>query len=516
MRRSAKPFITLLALITLVAGPAWPQQAGPADRPGQRQDQTDRASARGIFTLIPADTTTQHVLKAPSGDLPYTATAGTLDLFGQDGDRSAKIFYTAYVAKSPTYSPSERARPITFAFNGGPGAASAYLHLGLVGPKILEFGENGNDGTMPVLKDNPESWLAFTDLVLIDPVGTGWSRAANDDAAKSFYGVRQDADSLSTAIALYVQKNNRLDAHKYLLGESYGGFRAAKVAASLKNTQGILISSIIMLSPLVEGKFLANSDDPLSAALQLPSLAAAKLEHENQFTPEKLADAERFAMSDYLVGLSGAAPFGQAAETFYDRVAGLTGIPKNIVAQTRGFVGDVYAKQMGGRGKIVSPYDAAYAVPDAYPEATYNRNDDPILEGYTRAYGAAFVAYARNELGFASDMTYNLLNEDVNRRWEWNGSRGGDSRSLASVSTDIRDLLSVIPSFKLLIAHGYSDALTPYGASRYVIDHLPAELAAGRTWLKLYGGGHMFYTKPQSRLSFAKDIRGFYEGNLPN
>jgi carboxypeptidase C (cathepsin A) len=516
MRRSTKPFIASLALITMLAGPAWPQQAGPADGPRQRQDQTDRASARGIFQLIPADSTTEHVFKAPFGDLPYAATAGTFDLFGQDGERSAKIFYTAYVAKSPPSSPSGQPRPITFAFNGGPGAASAYLHLGLVGPKILEFGAGGNDGTMPVLKDNPESWLGSTDLVLIDPVGTGWSRAADDDAAKGFYGVRQDADSLSKAIALYVQKNKRLDAPKYLLGESYGGFRAAKVAASLKNTQGILTSGIIMLSPLVEGRFLANSDDPLSAALQLPSLAAAKMEHENQFSPEKLAEAERFAMSDYLVGLSGAAPSGPAAETFYDRVAGLTGIPKDIVAQTRGFVGDVYTKQMGGRGKIVSPYDVAYAVPDAYPEATYNRNDDPILDGYTRGYGAAFVAYARNELGFTSDMTYNLLNEDVNRRWEWNGSRGGDSRSLASASTDIRDLLSVIPSFRLLIAHGYSDAVTPYGASRYVIDHLPPELATGRIQLKLYRGGHMFYTKPDSRLSFAKDIRGFYEGGSPN
>ncbi len=116
---------------------------------------------------------------------------------------------------------------------------------------------------------------------------------------------------------------------------------------------------------------------------------------------------------------------------------------------------------MGGTGKIVSPYDASYAVADAYPEDAVTRNDDPILEGYTRAYGAAFAAYARGELGFASEMTYSLLNEEVNRRWEWNGSRGGDSRSLASASTDIRDLLSVIPSFKLMIAHGYSDALTP-------------------------------------------------------
>lgn len=463
-------------------------------------------ASSGIFSLIPSDSSTDHVFKAPFGDLPYTATAGTLDLFGQDGNRTAKIFYTAYVAKD-----RRPGRPLTFAFNGGPGAASAYLHLGLVGPKILEFGTSGDNGTTPALRDNPESWLAFTDLVLIDPVGTGWSRAASDDAAKSFYGVRQDAESLAKAIALYVQRNNRLDAPKYLLGESYGGFRAAKVAVAMKNGQGMLPAGIIMLSPLIEGRFLANSDDPLSAALQLPSLAAAELERRREFTPEKLGEAERFAMDDYLVALAGPSPAGAAADTLYGRISTLTGIPREDVARTRGFVGEVYAKEAGGPGKVVSPYDASYAVPDAYPEEAASRNDDPILEGYTRAYGAAFAAYARQDLGFASEMTYTLLNEDVNRRWEWNGSRRGDSRTLSSASTDIRDLFSVIPSFRLLVAHGFSDALTPYGASRYVIDHLPPELAAGRAELKTYRGGHMFYTRPDSRRSFAADIRSFYE-----
>jgi len=505
--------IVSFAVLLALSAPALAQQqrGGDEGRERQRPQQSEQAAGGGIFSLIPADSATEHVFKAPSGDLPYTATAGTLDLFGQDGNRTAKIFYTAYIAKD-----RKPGRPLTFAFNGGPGAASAYLHLGLVGPKILEFGANGDNGTMPELKDNPESWLAFTDLVLIDPVGTGWSRAASNDAAASFYGVRQDAESLAKAIALYVQKNERLDAPKYLLGESYGGFRAAKVAVSMKNTQGMIPSGIIMLSPLVEGKFLANSDDPVSAALQFSSLAAAELERKNAFTPEKLSEAERFAMTDYLTTLAGPSPAGPAADAFYTRISELTGIPRDAVARTRGFVGDVYAKQMAGKGRIVSPYDASYSVPDAYPEDGYNRNDDPILEGYTRAYGAAFAAYARNELKFSSDMTYSLLNEEVNRRWEWNGSRGGDSRALASASIDIRDLLSVIPTFKLMIAHGYSDALTPYGASRYVIDHLPPELAAGRAELKTYRGGHMFYTRPESRQGFAADVKGFYEEKAAN
>lgn len=501
------PLVVLLALCSPVSA----QQQRNADEPREPSRSTEQGAAGGIFGLIPADATKELLFKGRSGEVPYTATAGTLDLFGQDGTRSARIFYTAYVAKNRAPD-----RPLTFVFNGGPGASSAYLHLGLVGPRILEFGETGDNGTTPTLKDNPESWLAFTDLVLIDPVGTGWSRPASDDAAKSFYGVRQDADSLAKVIALYVQKNNRLEAPKYLLGESYGGFRAAKVAVSLKNTQGILTSGIIMLSPMIEGRFLANSDDPLSAALQLPSLAAAELEQKNAFTPDRLIEVERFAMHDYLTSLAGPFPTGPAADSLYNRVAALTGISKEAIARTRGFIGDIYAKQMAGESRIVSPYDASYAVPDAYPEDVYSRNDDPILDGYTRAYGSAFAAYARNELGFASDMTYNLLNEEVNRRWEWNGGHRGDSRTLASASTDIRDLLSTISTFRLMIAHGYSDALTPYGASRYVIDHLPPALASSRTELQLYRGGHMFYTRPDSRQGFATNVRAFYEAKPSN
>ncbi len=464
------------------------------------------ASETGIFSLIPGDSVTEHTLQTKDGPLAYTATAGTLDLYGQDGNRTAKVFYTAYVTGK-----GDPARPITFAFNGGPGAASAYLHLGLVGPKVLEFGESRDDGTRPSLKDNPDSWLAFTDLVLIDPVGTGWSRAANDDAAGQFYGVRQDAESLAKVITLYMQKNRRVASPTYLLGESYGGFRTAKVASALKETQGILVSGVLMVSPLIEGRFLFGAaDDALNAALQLPALAAAEMERRNALDMEKLREAERFAMTDYLVTLAGPSSTGPQADAFYQRVADLTGIAKADVARARGFLDGLYARLSGESGRVVSPYDAAYSAPDAYPESTTSRNDDPILDGFTRAYGSAFAAYARDELGFQSDMTYSLLNTGVNRRWEWNDGRGGDGRANASASGDLRDLLSTIPRFRLAIYHGYSDALTPYGSSRYVLEHLPPSLAAGRTELNIYRGGHMFYVDPASRRQMREDAGRFY------
>jgi carboxypeptidase C (cathepsin A) len=483
-----------------------------AQQPNAATEGADRQVAEagaGILSLLPPDVTTDHVFRSNTGDLPYTATAGTIDLIGQNAQRTAKIFYTAYVAKDRTPG-----RPITFAFNGGPGAASAYLHLGLIGPRIVDFRQPDAGGRMPHLVDNPESWLPFTDLVFIDPVGTGWSRAASEEVARNFYGVRQDAESLGKFIALYIQRNDRLSSPKYLVGESYGGFRAAKVAAAMKDGQGLLASGIVMVSPFLDGRFLSNSDDPLSAALQLPSLGAAHLERDQVFTPEKLADIENFAMKDYMTTLAGPSPIGEAGQAFYRRVSEITGIPLDAVARTRGFIGDIYNKQSAGPGRVVSPYEASHSVPDAYPEAPYNQTDDPILDGYTRAYAPAFASYARDELKYPSEITYTLLNEEVNRRWEWNGSRGGDSRALSSVSGDMRDLLSVIPGMRIIVAHGLADALTPYGASRYVINHLPSDLAADRVTLKTYLGGHMFYTRPESRQAFAADIRAFYSSQV--
>src|SRR6516225_9932744 len=140
----------------------------------------------GVLQLLPADAVTEHAIDLPKGQLAYTATAGTLPLFDPNGERKADVFYTAYVAKGPNAS----TRPVTFVFNGGPGAASTFLHLGLVGPRIAEFGPDGNDASKVRLIDNPNTWLSFTDLVLIDPVGTGWSRAAKPDGARGFWSVQ--------------------------------------------------------------------------------------------------------------------------------------------------------------------------------------------------------------------------------------------------------------------------------------------------------------------------------------
>ncbi|MDR9774221.1 carboxypeptidase [Rhizobium hidalgonense] len=479
----------------------------PAQENAHSKANVESSARDGVLKLLPADSITEHGLTIGGRKIAYTATAGTLDLFGQDGAQTGAIFYTAYVAKD-----SGPDRPLTFAFNGGPGAASAFLHLGLVGPKVLDFGPQSRDGAHAKLVDNPQSWLDFTDLVLIDPIGTGWSRTVKADDASNYYNVNSDAQSIAKAIALYVAHANRSNSPKYLLGESYGGFRAAKVASALQESQGIIVAGAVMLSPLLEGQLMFNADEfPFGAALELPSLAAAELDRHNAFDEGKQREAEAFALGNYLTTLAGPPPTGADAAAFYGRIAKLTGIPEDIVSRNRGFLGNSFVKHSdAGSGAVTSPYDAAFATPDPYPESDYDRGDDAILDGFVRAYGGAFADYARNDLGFKTEMTYSLLDSDISRRWEWGGGRGGGSRLQASATDDVRQLLASNTALHLLIAHGYSDLVTPYGVSRYVVDHLPPSLARGRVGLKLYRGGHMFYTNADQRTAFTADAKAFY------
>jgi len=503
-------FACALGLLATAAASAADEHAGrpQSDQPGHAEPGRQQPNGPGVLSLLPANSTTEHSIDLASGKLNYTATAGTFSLFDQSGERSAAIFYAAFVLK-----PNDPRRPLTFVFNGGPGAGSAFLNLGLAGPRIAVFGD-GYDGAKVHLADNPDTWLAFTDLVFVDPVGTGWSRAAKPDGGNAFWDVHRDAESMAKVIALYIANNGRVSSPKFMLGESYGGFRAAKVARALQNNQGIIASGIVMLSPMLEGAFQFGGDHfALGAALQLPSLAAAELESKGAFSTAALAEAEHFALTEYLSTLAGPTPSGPAAQAFYARVAEMTGLPVDVVARDRGFIGDSYRKNLRAPDhKLTSHYDATFAVDDPNPESPSARGPDPFLDGFIRAYGSAFVVYARDELGFKTEMTYNLLAPEISGKWDWDD---GNGRSPPSVAEDLRELIAFTPSFRLLIAHGYSDMVTPYAVSRYVLDHMPNGLTGERAELRLYRGGHMFYVDPQSRAAFTADARTVYASPTP-
>jgi len=280
-------------------------------------------------------------------------------------------------------------RPITFAFNGGPGAASVYLTLGIVGPRIVDFGADGRDGAAARLVDNSDTWLAFTDLVMIDPIGTGWSRAAKPDGANAFWSVRTDASVIAKVIALYVAKNSRSTSPKYLLGESYGGFRAAKVAGALQSEQGIVNSGIVMISPLLETAFQwGSSQFALARRCISPRWSQP---NSNAPRASRLRSSPRpsgFALTDYLAGLAGPKPSGDKGQGALRTHCRTHRASVDEVAKSRGWVRNAYLNHLRTNGVTVSSYDATFAIPDPYPESDRRRGKRPDAGRlYPRAVG---------------------------------------------------------------------------------------------------------------------------------
>ena len=453
---------------------------------------------------LPADAVTTRSIQVKGRELAYTATAGTLSLTNQKGDKTAEIFYVAYTVNGA----NPATRPITFALNGGPGAGSAYLHVGALGPLVLDFG-NGREPpfTEGKLIDNPDTWLDLTDLVFIDPVGTGYSRplVGEEEAQKEFWGVRQDLDSLTTILRLALAHLDRVGSPVYLAGESYGGFRAARLPEQLANREGIIVQGAVMVSPVLEFSLMEGDGfEPMPWALRLPSYAAVNLETQGKLTSAALKEVERVALTNYLVAL--VAPPGDAGQdrALYRRIAGFIGLPEPVVARWRGRVPlGVFVKEIRhGDDALASRYDGSVGGADPYPSAATPQSGDPILEGLTAPLTTGFVAYVRDVLHFKTDRRYELLNGSIGGHWEWGGRNWGGS---AGASDDMRKALAINPRLKFMIAQGMTDLQTPYFMNRYVVDHLPEALTRDRVAFKLYPGGHMMYLRPASRTELRAD-----------
>jgi carboxypeptidase C (cathepsin A) len=483
-----------LATALVLLGPAPARAEEPAGKPAG--EKADKPELTGILALLPEDQVTKHTYGAQK--LAYNATAGTLALRDDKGERSASVFYVAYTLPGA----DAKTRPVSFFFNGGPGAGSAFLNLGAAGPVVLQFPEQETNGVDAKLADNPDSWLPFTDLVFVDAVGTGWSRPAKlDGAAAAFWGVKQDAATCAKAVALWLAKNGRIGSPKYVVGESYGGLRSIKLARDLQADQGVLVNGIVMVSPLIEWAFLEDTaDNPLADALHLPSFAAAALETHKSFDPKLVDDAYRYALGEFLSTLVGPPLEGAAAEAFYGKVAALTDLPAAVIAKHRGRFDPTAADIHSQDGRLHSIYDYTVTDADPFPEGG-GPFLDPLLHGYARAYGGAMASYAAESLGFKTDLTYELLADEVGKKWDRrnDGSGGID---------DLRQLLALDPALKVLVAHGWFDVVTPFGVSRWLIEHLP--VGRDRVSLKTYPGGHMLYLRKASRAALRADVEALF------
>ena len=395
-----------LALL-LLGGGAGIGHAEVAERP---------SPSGGVLSLLPPPQITDHSIIIAGRTLDYEAKAGTLSLLSGKGDVTAEIFYVAYALHPDTSRREDPQRPITFVFNGGPGAASAYLHLGALGPRVLATAADGSFLPSPQkLLDNPNTWLDMTDLVFVDPVGTGYSREAPGQEARSFWGVNQDAASMGAFIRLYLAQAGRTASPVFLAGESYGGFRAALLARTLQDDIGISPSGIVLISPALEFTLVRPDEfQPLHWALELPSLAAVRLRSEGvtgSALRERQAEVERYALGDYLVALaSGLDKGGRLAS---QRVAEFTGMPIELVERNFARISTaLFAKEFArARGNVLSSYDGTIETGGHRArEAPGSSGPDPVLDRSVPVLTSAFVSYVRDELNFRTDLTYRLLN----------------------------------------------------------------------------------------------------------
>jgi len=490
-------------------------QTGAAEQPAASEPNPQAKSNDGEAAAVrlPPVSLTQHSVNLAGADFPYSAKVGTLPLRDAQGKALASIFYVAYVRQ-----PQETKRPITFVFNGGPGAASAYLHLGAIGPKAVDVSAKGELlGPPPRLVPNDASWLDFTDLVFVDPVGTGYSRASDGKAEGDFWGVEQDTDSLADFIRLYLIDAGRMVSPVFLTGESYGGFRAATITRALQKTGGVSPSGLVLISPALEFALLHGEDyDPLPWALGLPSYAAVNLESKGVTGRDALSgalqEAERYALSDYLVALaSGAAQGGEAAS---DTVARLTGLPVEIVRRNFARIPPhLFIKEFDRANRqVLSRYDGSVSGPDPNPASAWPHGPDPVLDSTVPLWTSAFVQYAQHELGYKTDATYRLLNREVRSKWDFGTSP--TRQGYAGVLEDIQQARAANRALEVFIAAGYTDLITPYLAPAYLVNQLSPLDGASPITIEDYAGGHMLYLRPDTRRALKKDVEAMYERAL--
>jgi carboxypeptidase C (cathepsin A) len=387
---------------------------------------------------------------------------------------------------------------VTFIFNGGPGASSAYLQLGNAGPWRLPIGGDAAiPSAPPELQPNAETWLDFTDLVFIDPVGTGYSRfvASGDDVRKRLYSVEGDVASIAVTIRRWLEKSDRLLSPKFVMGESYGGIRGPRVVRELQTEQGVGVNGLILISPLMDFREYSGSSI-LQYVASLPTMAAVAREAKAPVTRADLADVETYARSDFLSDLVKGPADAEATTRLADRFAALTGIDPAVSRRLNGrFAVAEFRREFDRRdGRVTGRYDASVMGIDPYPDSSFYHFDDPSGDPLTAPLTSAAVDLIRGKLNWRPDGSYELLNGAVERAWDF-----GRGREPTQSIDQLKQILALDPKLKVLVAHGLFDLATPYFGSKILLDQLPSYATPDRVRLVVYPGGHMFYTRDASR-----------------
>jgi carboxypeptidase C (cathepsin A) len=428
---------------------------------------------------------------------------------------------------------------VTFVFNGGPGASSAYLHMGAVGPLRVAFPA---DGTLPQLPPrliaNEDSWLAFTDLVFVDPVGTGFSRIIEDDGkdgnggedrnkqgdredgAGEYFGYKRDLESLCEFMSRWLSGRGRWGSAVFIAGESYGGYRVGRLVRMLQETTGIGLSGAVLISPALEFSSLAPNDyDVLGWVDILPTMAITAVHHGRSRAfaagtraEHVLEEAERFATGEYVALLTrGASMPADDRERILERLADLIGLPGDLVARAEGriTVGTFTRELLRDQRRVLGLYDATITAPDPFPDREVFAGPDPTLAGIGPAYTTAINRQLRSEIGVQTDREYVVLSYEVNEAWRDDAPQHFFTPPVGATD-DFRYGMALNPHVKAFITHGRYDLVTPYYASDRLrnLMRLDPEMAS-RLTVRHFGGGHMFYAWEESRRDFTAAIAAF-------
>ena len=484
--------------------------------PDTNADETAEAESKSV---PPADdlVTTHHTLTVKRRKLAYTAQTGRVVLRKEvvtDGKfeghvPKAEVFLTSYTLDDA----EPGSRPVTFAFNGGPGSSSIWLHLGLLGPRRVISGDVTDPAPPPYeLADNPETLLTHSDLVFIDPVSTGFSRASNGEKAKEFHGFTPDIESVGEIIRLWTSRNQRWLSPKFVAGESYGTTRAAALAAHLQDRHGLYLNGILLISSVLDlGSidFNERNDEPYS--LFVPTYAA--IAHYHGFHGDRplddvLADAEDFAARDLPWALARGARLSAADKAeAVATLASLTGLSESYVDRVNLRIEHIrfYTELLRDKGLTTGRMDGRFTTwePDGGRE---HMSDDASISRIIGAYAAGFNHYVRAELEYANDLPYDILSMEVNKAWSYPDFEGRTVSVVDSLSSAMR----ANPHLKVHVAYGHYDGATPYFAAEHVLAHLniPDELRENID-SAYYPAGHMMYVHEGSRVQQSKDLAAF-------
>ncbi|HVT17009.1 MAG TPA: peptidase S10 [Thermoanaerobaculia bacterium] len=507
----------ILACLMTAAALLCAASARAADEPAGDEAKNSKSQEKKAEPK-PEQSVTRHSVTIGGKAIAYTATAGTLIVRNAKDEPTAAVGYTAYVRDGA--DPGRR--PITFAYNGGPGSSSIWLHLGALGPRRIVTADARPTPPAPYrLVDNAYSVLDKTDLVMIDPVGTGLSRAVGSAKDKDFWGVDPDIESVSRFIEQYVSDNGRWNSPKYLLGESYGTARSAGVVDYLQTRENMAFNGVILVSVAldVEAIFVWPGNDRPYAFLVPTFAAVAAYHHALPHPPAQLGpfldEARRFALGEYSAALlKGDSLSDQERDAVAEKLHELTGLSVDFIKKSKLRVRESLFTQ-----ELLREHHATVGRLDArFTGVTFDllaedSEYDPQDAAISAAFTAAFLDYYHRELKFGQGKTYNVQNLEANEAWEWKHRiRGFGQLPFPGVGPNLAHALGFNPNLRVLVVNGTYDLATPFLATESMIDHLGLEKdLRSHIQSKYYEAGHMMYVHEPSLQQLKGDLAAFYD-----